>query len=164
MEQKKKRRNCLLISLAVVVGCLCVTVILGGVGYYLYSTGELSLDDIPGLGAFGPGEIQVINLSDGEIEAALTRISTDGETINEGNGDLAPYDIKTFRSLNSNRYTLAIDVLNGVPASNSCTIEVGGGETYRVVVVPEGMVITLDGEQPDRVEEINILTSPHCQP
>ena len=165
MEKNKKRRTCLIVGLAIVVACLCLTVVLGGAGYYLYSSGQLDLSEISGWLGFGPGEIQVINLSDGEIEAVLTRINAeDGETYSEGDGKLAPYDIKTFRSLNGELYTLEINVYNGLPVSSSCTVKMKGGDIYRVVVVPEGTAITLEGENVTRVEEVNILTSPLCQP
>lgn len=165
MEKNKKRRTCLIVGLAIVLGCLCVVVVLGGVGYYLYSSGQLDLNEVSGWFGFGPGEIQVINLSDGEIEAVLTRISEeDGESYSEGDATLAPYDIKTFRSLSGDRYTLEINVSNGLPASSSCTVRMKGGDIYRVVVVPEGTAITLEGEDVTSADEVNIQTSSLCQP
>ena len=163
--KNQSRKTCLIIAVMIVILIFCCLVTAGGIGYYLYTTGQLDTNQILSLVGIGPGEIQVINLSDGPIEATLDRIDDEsGESYNQGTLELAPYDIASFRSLSANKYILQINVPNGLPPNSTCTLKMKGGQMYRVVTVPEGTVIARDKNRVDSAEELDISTSSLCQP
>jgi hypothetical protein len=164
-EAPKKRtwKTCLIIGCVIVVISFCCLVVVGGLGYYLYTSGQLDVNQILSFAGFGPSEIQIINLSDGSINAQLERIDDEtGERYEQGSLDLAPYDTASFRSISANKYILDIEVPNGLPPSSSCFLRIKGGQVFRVVTVPEGTIIALDGNKVDDIEELDITTSSIC--
>lgn len=163
--QEKSRKTFWIIAAAILLlGCCCLAAV-GGLGYYLYANGQLTFNGGLSFTGRGPGEIQIINLSDGPIEATLDRIDDEsGESYNQGTLKLAPYDIASFRSLSANKYILQINVSNGLPPNSTCTLKIKGGQVYRVVTVPEGTVIARDENKVDSAEELDINTSSLCQP
>jgi len=168
MSQPPKKRSwktCLVIAGVIAVVSICCLASTAGIGYYLYTNGQLDINQILSFAGMGPSEIQIINLSDGPIEAHLDRIDDEsGESYNQGTLDLDPYDIASFRNLSTNDYILHIDVYNGLPPSSSCALHIKGGQVYRVVTVPEGIIIARDNNNVDSKEELDISTSPLCQP
>ena len=163
--KKRPWRTCLLVLAALVVVGVCCLALVGGIGYYLYLNGGLDVNQLLSFAGIGPSEIQVINLSDGPIEANLDRIDDEtGEFYNKGTLDLSPYDIASFRRLSASEYILQIDVPNGLPPSSTCPLKVGGGQVYRVVAVPDGIVIALDDHDVDSLEELDMRTSSLCRP
>ena len=168
MSQPPKKRSwktCLVIAGVIAAVSICCLVSTAGIGYYLYTNGQLDINQLLSFVGVGPSEIQVINLSDGPIEAHLDRIDDEsGESYNQGTLDLAPYDIASFRNLSANEYILQIDVNNGLPPSSTCTLNIKGGQLYRVVSVPEGTLIVRDNNNVDSKDELDISTSSLCQP
>ena len=168
MSPPPKKRpwiTCLIVVAALAVISICCLALAGGAGYYLYTNGKIDLNQILSLTGMGPSEIQVINLSDGPITAQLERIDDEtGESYNQGDLDLAPYDIASYRNLYTSDYILQINVPNGQPPNSTCNLTIKGGQVYRVVTVPEGTVIARDGNKVDTVEELDMTTSSLCQP
>ncbi len=168
MSQPPKKRpwiTCMIVVGVIAAISICCLAVVGGFGYYLYTNGQLDINQILSFAGIGPSEIQVINLSDGLIEAQLDRIDDEsGESYNQGTLDLAPYDIASFRTLSASDYILHINVPNGLPPSSTCTLKIKGGQVYRVVTVPEGTVIARDKNDVDSIEELDISTSSLCQP
>ena len=161
----KALTTCLLIATVIAVIGFCCLVITGGIGYFLYRSGQLDMNQFLSFGRVDPGEIQVINLSDGPIEVQLERISEDSEeNINKGTLDLAPYDISSFPELSTSEYILHIKVPNGLPPNSTCRLTIKRGQIYRVVTVPEGTVIALDNNDVTTIEELDMTTSSLCQP
>ena len=168
MSQPPKKKpwiTCLIIAGVIAAVSICCLALTGGIGFYLYTNGQLDINQVLSFVGIGPSEVQVINLSDGPIEAQLDRIDNEsGESYNQGTLDLAPYDIASFRTLSTSEYILHIDVPNGLPPSSTCTLKIKGGQIYRVVTIPEGTVIARDKNDVDSIEELDISTSSFCQP
>jgi hypothetical protein len=163
--QKKSRKTCLIVAAVIVIIGFCCLITAGGIAYYLYTNGQLDINQVLSFAGMGQSEIQVINLSDGPIDAQLDRIDDEsGESYNQGSLELAPYDIASFRSLSANKYILKINVPSGLPPNSSCTLKIKGGQVYRAVTVPEGTVIARDNNKVDTAEELDINTSSLCQP
>lgn len=168
MSHPRKKRpwlTCLTLIGCVAVLCLCCNALVAGLGYALYTNGSLNLNQVLSLVGMSPSEMQIINLSDGPIETRLERIEAEsGESYNQGSLELDPYAIASFRSLSASEYRLQIEVPNGLPPSSSCRLQIKGGQVYRVVTVPEGIVIALDNHEVDAIEELDMAQSPFCQP
>ncbi|HCU57517.1 MAG TPA: hypothetical protein DF984_04710 [Anaerolineaceae bacterium] len=163
--EKRSSKTFLIIAVVIVLISCCCLAAIGGVGYSLYANGQLTFNGGLSITGRGPGEIQIINLSDGPIKAQLDRIDDEsGESYGQGTLDLAPYDIASFRSLYKDTYLLQISVPSGAPPDSTCTLKIKGGQVYRVVTVPEGTVIARDNNKVDSAEELDINTSSLCQP
>ena len=164
---RKKRSpliTCGLVVIAIGILCFCCTVLLGSSGYYLFSSGRITLNDILNLVNLGPGEIQLVNLSDGRVEVELRWVDDeDGDTYHQDSASLEPYDMAAFRSVSSGHYELIINVPNGRPRGDTCYLNVRGGSSYHVAVVPDGIVIVLEGDRVTEVEEVNMATTEMCE-
>jgi hypothetical protein len=165
-QKKRLWRTCLIVVAVLAMVSFCCLLAVGGIGYYLYASGQLDINQILSFVGIGPSEVQIINLSDGPIEAQLEHIDDEtGESHNQGDFDLAPYDIASFRSISAGEYILHIEVPNGLPSNSTCALKIkGGGQVYRVVTVTEGTVIALDDNPVDTPEEMDITTSSLCRP
>jgi len=162
---RKPILTCLLVVLVVSVLCICGIIILGGGGYYLYTSGQYTINDVLNLVGRGPAEIQIVNLSDGDLYAELIYIDEEtGETSHHTSLDLASYDISTMRDLSAGQFQLNLSTSLGVPEDGICWLNLRGGDIYRFVVVPDGVGVILSGEDVDSAEEVDIRTSSLCQP
>jgi len=164
MAGGKKRNSCLIVGLGLVAACLCAAVILGGGGYYLYSTGRLSMDDVLGFVGMGPGEVQVSNLSDGMLSVELTYMDEEtGEERTAESLEMAPFDIRILTGLTPREYQITIRSEFEMPPGGTCRLNLAGGDTVSLAAVPEGVIVYREGDNPSTSEEINLLTSPVCQ-
>ena len=162
--KKRRRTTCLIVSLGLIVTCFCVTVILGGGGYYLFSSGRVSLNDVLGFVGLGPGELQVSNLSDSMLYVEVAYIDEEtGERYNAQSLEMDPYDIRILPGLTPREYHITISSEFGEPPGGSCLLNLGGGDIVSLVAVPEGVVVYREGDQVSTSEEVNLLTSPVCQ-
>lgn len=164
MAGRKRRNTCLIVGLGFVAACLCAVVILGGGGYYLYSTGKLSLGDVLGFVGMGPGEVHVSNLSDGILYVEMTYIDEEtGEKRTAEELEMAPFDIRILTDLTPREYQITISSEFEMPPGGSCRLYLGGGDTVSLVAVPEGVIVYREGDSVSTGEEINLLTSLVCQ-
>ncbi|MFH2129330.1 MAG: hypothetical protein ABIK68_03070 [bacterium] len=164
MAGNKKRNTCLIVGLVLVGLCLCSLVILGGGGYYLYSNGQLSYNQVLNWFNLGPAEIQIANLTDGVLSAEMTWTDPDtGETSHWGSKELASFDISSFRDLAAGKYQLTLSTSNGIPFGGTCRMNLKGGDLIEFIAVPEGIGVILSGGNVTAPEEVNMLTSPLCQ-
>ncbi|MBN2043735.1 MAG: hypothetical protein JW757_01845 [Anaerolineales bacterium] len=165
MQQKKSRNTCLIIGLVIVILCLCSVVVLGAGGYYLYTTGKLTYGEVLNWFNLGPAEIQISNFSDDILFAELTYTNQEtGETNHWGSKEMGSYDISSFRGLSAGNYQLTLSTPTGLPQGGTCYLTVKGGDLIHFMAVPEGVGVILTGAKVSRPEEINLLTSPLCQP
>lgn len=165
MDRGKKRNSCLIVGLVLVGLCLCTLVIGGGAGYYLYATGQLTFNQVLNWVNLGPAEIQIANFSDGELYVEMTYTNEEtGETNHWGSKELASYDISSFGGLSAGEYQLTFSASNGLPTDGTCYLTVKGGDLFEFMAVPEGVGVILSGAKVATPEEVNILTSPLCQP
>ena len=164
MAQPKKRRTCLIIALAVIVACLCLTVLAGAGGYYLYSTGKLSLNDVLGFVGMGPGEIQVSNLSDDRLNVEVTYLDEEsGEERTAESLEMAPFDIRILTRLTPREYQITVSSEVDTPPGGVCRLNLRGGDTVSLIAVPDGVIVYREGDNVSAGQEINLLTSPVCQ-
>ncbi len=135
MENSKKRRpwlTCLLIFVILSILCLCCSGITLGVGYYFYDRGTLSINSILNLVNIGPSEIQVVNLSDGDVEVTLLSYSEEsGEYSHMQSASLMPFDIKTLRSISSGDYRINVESYNDQPQGQVCNLHIKGGASIQ---------------------------------
>jgi len=154
---------CIFILGLIVILCLCGSVLVLGSGTYLYSSGTISINDIIKIVNLGPSELQIVNLSEGDIEVNLIYFDeNDGETSHIQSKNLSPYDIKTLRSISPGSYQLEIIVSNGMPSSDVCDLKIKGGSFYSIAVLPEGIIIALDGKKVTSINDVNMATSSLC--
>lgn len=165
MSGKRKRNSCLMIGLALIGLCLCGLVIVGGGGYYLYSTGELTVNEVLNWVNLGPAEIQIANFTDDVLFAEMTYTNEEtGETNHWGSKEMNSYDISSFRGLSAGDYQLIFSSNTGMPQGATCYLTVKGGDLFEFMAVPEGIGVLLSGAKVSTPEEVNMLTSPLCQP
>lgn len=166
MQNPKKRSpwlTCLLIFGIFCILCLCCSGITLGVGYYLYTSGTLSVNNILDLLNLGPSEIQVVNLSDGDIEVTLLSYDEEsGEYSHAQSTTLMPFDIKTLRSISSGDYQIDVESYNDLPPGQICNIHIKGSSFYSIAVLPEGIVIAQEGKRVSSSDDVNMETSPLC--
>lgn len=164
MADHKRRNTCLLPALGIVALCVCATVGLGAGGYFLYRSGRLDLNEVLGFVGIGPGELQISNLSDGELYLEISyKDEETGEQRSEESLELAPFDIRILPSLTPREYRITIRSEFGQPPDGECRIILRGGDTISFVAVPEGVLVYRDGDQVSASEDVNLLTSPVCQ-
>ena len=165
MAGKKKRSTCLIVGLVLVGVCLCTVVIAGGAGYYFYSTGKLTLNQVLNWVNLGPAEIQIVNLSDDVLSAELTWTNPDtGETSHWGSKELTSYDISSFRGLSAGDYQLLLSTTTGLPPGGTCYLTLKGGDMMKFFAVPEGVGVILSGKKVTSTDQVNMETAPLCQP
>jgi hypothetical protein len=166
MENPKKRNpwlTCLLIFVIFCILSLCCSGITLLSGYYLYSSGRLSVNNILNLVNLGPSEIQVVNLSDGDIEVTLLSIDKEsGESSHIQSKTLMPFDIKTLRSISSGDYTIDVETYSNQPQGQICNIHIKGSSLYSIAVLPEGIIIAQDGKKVSSIDDVNMKTSTLC--
>jgi len=164
MAQPKKRNTCLIIALVLIGACVCLTAAAGVGGFFLYRSGQLSLNDVLGLVGMGPGEVQVSNLSDGTLYVEVTYLDEEtGERHTAESLEMAPFDIRLLNNLTPREYQITISSEFETPPGGSCRLNLGGGDTVSLVAVPEGVIVYREGDNITTSEEINLLTSPVCQ-
>jgi hypothetical protein len=165
MAGNKKRNTCLIVGLVLVGLCLCTLVLVGGGGYYLYSTGQLTYNEVLNWFDLGPAEIQIANFSDEILFVELTYSDEEtGETKHWGSKEMESFDISSFRGLSAGEYQMTLSTNSGLPQGGICYLTVRGGDMIQFMAVPEGVGIIIEDAKVSTPEEVNILTSPFCQP
>ncbi len=74
-----------------------------------------------------------------------------------------PFDIKTLRSISSGDYRINVESYNDQPQGQVCNLHIKGGSFYSIAVLPEGIVIALDGKSVSSIDDIDMKTSPLCE-
>lgn len=162
-QSKKKRSkavSCLALFGIGLLVLVCLLVVIGGGGYLMIASGNLSYVQLTNLIGPGMGDIGIVNLDLVEIQADLTRLDTvDGNPEGAGNLTLESLDMGSLGGIESGRYQLEIRATNG----GTCTLEIIRGDKYQFVVVPEGVAVSRIGESAQTTEQINMATSSWCQ-
>jgi hypothetical protein len=151
--------NCLLVVLLVLIVSCCCIVLVGGGGYYLYTSGKVTQNDILRLVGLANGSVEVLNLSDNTLNAALEELEPKpDQTPVQKNISLAPYEMDTLVS-KPGKYRLTIEF-----ASNreECTLQITSGDQYNIVGMLEGVVISRKGFSAASSGDLDLKTSPLC--
>lgn len=164
MAQPKKRRTWLIVIVVIIALCCCTVIGLSGGGYYLFSSGQLNVDDITGFLGMGPATIQIANLTETTLDAELTYFDEEtGEERNHESLEMDEYDIRTVTGLSARNYTLTFTTGSGVPQGGVCQLSIKGGDSWVFMAVPEGIGVIRNGEAVESNTDVNILTSFLCR-
>ena len=167
LPQKKKRSRvltCLMYAAIGLVILVCGLVTIGGTGYYLLTTGEISQREILSAIGMGTGEISIVNLTDSTMDTTLIRIDTEsGNPDTEASQSIEPLDIMGFGGIEPGRFQLEFNFRSGVPADATCSLQIVSGDVYRFVAVPEGIVLTREKHPAQSEADLNLLTSSLCR-
>jgi pSer/pThr/pTyr-binding forkhead associated (FHA) protein len=158
-------RNCIWIIVAFLVISCCCIVLLGGSGFYLYQSGELTPRTVLNSIGFGVGEIRVINLANATLQVDLYQLETEsGSPSHYGDLSLDSLDRGAVGYILPGSYELRISYVDQVLNGGSCWMQIESGDVYQLVAVPEGIAISLDGYEPSDPAELDINSSSLCRP
>ncbi len=162
-SKPRRRRACLGGCLALLILGLCGLTALVAGGYYLYSSGTIGQRELRELAGNRYGDIQIVNLADGAMNASLTRLDTESGEPEFVNGlHLETLEVGGFSSVAAGRYQLELSWPGGVPADGTCILWLEQGEEYSFVAVPEGISVIRRGMFAQNPDEIDLRTSPLC--
>lgn len=162
----KKKRGCLAwggIFLVIILCCLGSLLALGGVGYYMYTTGQITPMQL--MNMVGVGEVSVANLTDEALAVELIQLETEsGEPSSFDRFDLEVYDLDSIGAIPPGIYQLTLETASGQPANVNCYLTIKRGDVYQIVGVPEGFAISLEGYEAASSTELDMQTTSLCQP
>jgi hypothetical protein len=165
-KPKKKRSrvaSCFLIFAISALVIVCLVAVVGGGGYYLYSTGQISRREIQNTFGVGYGEISVVNIANEPLDIQLTRLDTDNGEPNSVNSDeIEPLGISGFGGIEPGHYEFEITAPSGQPGG-TCRMQIGSGDAYQFVAVPAGVAITQEGVDANHPDDVDMLTSALCR-
>jgi hypothetical protein len=145
----KKRSGCvtcLLIALIVgAIGCVASVVAAGVSGYFLLKNNTISEKQILGLVGKAPGEVNIINLGDENLNVVLTPLDTGDSGGMLFNNELAlePLDIDGF-AMNPGRVRLEFSFPNSEP--QGCTLRINSVVFHCPVTRPDSDQRSTHGE------------------
>ncbi len=158
----EKRRRWLVTCLVLVVLLGCVLTIAAAGIYYAATSGILNRRTVLNTFGAGYGEVSFINLTDSTLEADMNPLDAGEDSIQlDYDGRFAPFDIGGWGAIQPGRYQLEIR-LDGPPESGTCTLQIGSGDSYQFVAVPEGLAITLKGATASSPDDLDMQTSSLC--
>jgi hypothetical protein len=155
--------TCLLIALIVgFVGCVLLVAV-GIGGYFLWKNNTISEKQILKLVGKAPGEVNIINLADENLQVVLTPLDTSESSgfLMNNELQLEPLDIDGF-AVNPGRVQLDFSTTSS--GVQSCTLRVNSGDYYQFVATTQGIVVTNEKYPVQSGADLRIATSPLCQP
>ncbi|MBT8395715.1 MAG: hypothetical protein HKO65_06555 [Gemmatimonadetes bacterium] len=139
-----------------------LVVVLIGAGYVAMKTGYLNPMQIARWFEPTPGEVSLVNLTDGDMTVRLVRLDTESG-LEEGEG-IVRVESMSIDGLGGlvpgGRFRLEIQ--GPARASGQCVLQIERGETYRAVAVPEGIALTRQGWEARSAAALRMETSPLC--
>lgn len=164
-KKRGRGRSCLRTLIILLLIFICSLAVVGGGGYWAIQTGRLSpLQIAANLEGGGIGEISVVNITDGRLNVDMTALETEsGQPEGAGGFDLEQYEISGQGGIVAGRYEVTFRAESGSPPEMTCTLRMGRGDTYQFVAVPEGIAITLEGENAEKADDLDVLTSRLCR-
>jgi hypothetical protein len=147
----------------VLISCCCL-VLAGGGGYYLYQSGEISRREVLNTLGMGTGDVSIVNISDDRVYAKILTADPDtGEWSSYLDLTLESFDTGALGSIPPGVYELQLQIPSNIPPGGSCWMEIQSGDQYQIVVVPAGIVITMEGYEPTNPDELDFQTSSLCR-
>jgi hypothetical protein len=130
----------------------------------MLQSGTISERDILNALGQGTGETNVINLTDGNLDVALTSIPGNSEdTASTSNLSLEPAEMDGFPDLSPGRYRMTFTFAVPAGGGGECTLKIDSGDRYEFVAVPEGVAITREKEPAASGPDLNVATSALCR-
>lgn len=149
------------------VGCLMLILAgcTAGVGGYLaYRAGVLTPEAVLGLVGLGPAEIEVDNFREDPVSVSITQLDAPSESVPfEMSLDLNPFDVRTVRVQNPGVYQIGFLTSGGGAGLGTCALEVGSGESYQFVTLPEMVVINRLNDPVSVGTDLVVSTSSLCR-
>ena len=141
---------------------LVLLVVLAGAGYLALSAGYLNPMQIARWFDPTPGEVSLVNLTDGDLSARMVRLDTEsGQEEGAGGVRLGSMAIDGLSGLAPGGL-FRLEVQGPGRASGQCVLHIEPGDVYRVVAVPEGIALTREGQEVNSTAELRMETSPLC--
>jgi hypothetical protein len=124
--------------------------------------GFIKLNDITTLLGMGPGRIIVQNMADGPIAVEIRRIDESGETVRFYEDEIAPADVRFYPDRQTGMWQVVFrdDDNAGL---GSCNLTIAGNGEYTFVVLPQIVVVSQTGRQPESGDEMVVQTSSLCR-
>ena len=164
-KKQSRGRTCILTCGIVFLLLVCGLVVMGGGGYYLYTTGALSPRTVLNAVGMGTGEINFVNIADSRLDSDLIQLTTEsGEPESYLDLSLEPLEMGGIGSIPPGDYELRVTFSERVPAGGSCWLEIKSGDVFQLVAVPEGIAISKEGVNPSNPDEVDYMTSSLCKP
>jgi hypothetical protein len=168
IEPPKKKRSRFVSCLIFTAIFACISVFLlvaiGAGGYYAISQGMISQRDVLNPIGLGTGEISIINIADNSLDTELIHLDTESgspETVDTQT--IPPFEISGYGGIQPGEYELHISAPSGPPAGGVCRLQISSGDLFQFVAVPEGIAVTLEGQDAESADEIDMLTSDLCR-
>lgn len=159
----KKRSPC---GCCLAVTLLSLLLVCGGGAtlWFLIQNGAISGRQILSTIGMGPGEINVVNLTDGDLQVTLTSLETNStNSIYDNSVTMTANEIRGFANLPAGRYKVAFTYAAGTPGAGECTIKLNGSDYYQYVAVPEGIAVSSKKEPAQSASDVNIESSSLCK-
>jgi hypothetical protein len=141
----------------ILLGLVLVVVIGGAVAMFM---GVFTPNQLLNLVGQGPAYVEVDNMRDRSITADLVVVGGDGETTRSA--DLESFDLRTLTAGGPGLYRLTVSDSSGDSIAR-CTMEIGGGNQWQFVVLPETVLVVLNEQTPSRSEDLFVETSRLCE-
>jgi hypothetical protein len=112
----------------------------------------------------GTGEVDVMNLTDGDLSVSITSLSDSSDSsLLKTNLALKSTDSNSFTSIKPGRYRLDFSATVGGRVNGDCFMQIGSGDVYQFVAVNEGIVISSEKHPPSTVDDLDMVTSSLCR-
>jgi hypothetical protein len=162
-QKRSGGKNCLIFVLGMTLACFCGLVAIGGGGYYMYTNGSLDRRSMQNALGLGTGEVSIVNLADEKINTDLDFFDTEqNDWTGYKSEPVESFDVNGFGGMQKGWYRLEITSLDGTPLGQ-CQLQIKSGDVYRLVVVPEGIAISLEGFTPQSADDLKLNTTSLCQ-
>ena len=134
--------------------------------YFAFRSGIITQAKLFKLVGLGPGTITVMNFRDDAIQTTVTPIksSQDGEGEPVGRVyDLDAYEITALHTRDAGKYRVDIQIRNTGEMQGSCVLNVRGGDEYRFVSLPNGILLLRDNSPSNDPKDLFPETSAFCR-
>jgi len=158
----KPRKGFLILGGCAGVIMLCL---IGAVGFYFaFRSGVITQKQLLNLIGLGPGTITVMNFRDDAIQAVIKPIKPSEEREPVGKAyNLDAYEIITQETNEAGKYRVDIRITKTGEAQGSCALNVRGGDEYRFVSLPNGILVTRKNSPSSDPKDLFPETSAFCR-
>ncbi|MGB8648616.1 MAG: zinc ribbon domain-containing protein [Anaerolineae bacterium] len=132
--------------------------------YFAFRSGVITQKRLLNLVGLGSGTIKVMNFRDDAIRAIVTPIkpSQDHEPV-EAVYNLDAYESIALETGDAGQFRVDIQLRNTGKAQGSCNLNVRGGDQYRVVSLPNGILIVRQNSPSRDPKDLFPETSAFCR-
>jgi hypothetical protein len=146
-------------------GLVIIVILIALVGlYFAFRSGIITQAKLFKLIGLGPGTITVMNFRDDAIQTTVTPIksSQDDEPVGRVY-DLDAYEITSLQIRGAGKYRIDIQIRNTGEMQGSCVLTVRGGDEYRFVSLPNGILLLRENSPSNDPKDLFPETSAFCR-